>query len=230
MIRWIWRLVRGVIVLLVLGIGLYLGGPFLLASAGRYLVAKDTLVRADMAVVLPGELFLSVPEAARLYHEGLAPTIVLINDARPRGQEDLLRVGLRYPDPLEASLRLLAALRVPRKAILTIPDRAESTQAEAELVSRLLSRRSVRTLILVAPKARSRRARAVFAKRLSNQVGLVMHPVPTDPFDPDRWWTRHTDARQVIWEYAALTIWWQGALWRAVVGADGPTPPPVTVR
>jgi len=215
---------------LVLGIGLYLGAPYLFAGVGRYLITQDTLVRADAAIVLRGEPFLSVPEAARLHHEGLAPTIVLTNDSRPRGQEDLLRVGIRYPDPLEVSLRLLAALRVPRKAILTIPDRAESTQAEAEMVSRLLSGRSIRTLILVTSKAHSTRARAVFAKRLSGQVRVLMHPVPTDPFDPDRWWTRHADARQVIWEYAALAAWWRAALWQTVVGAGGTASAPVTVR
>jgi uncharacterized SAM-binding protein YcdF (DUF218 family) len=201
-----------------------------LAGAGRYLITQDTLVQADMAVVLPGAPFLAVPEAARIYHEGLAPKILLINEARPRGQDDLLRVGIRYPDALEVSLQLLAALRVPREAILTIPERSESTHAEAEMVSRVVAGRSLRTLIVVTTKAHSTRARKVFTARLGSKVGLVIHPVPADPFDPDRWWKERADARQAMWEYAALADLWRRSLWRTAVGDSGRTPPSVTVR
>lgn len=223
-------MVRGLVIVLVLGAGMYLGGPYLLAGVGRYLITRDTLVQADLAVVLPGELFLSVPEAARIYHEGLTPRILLLNEPRPRGQEDLLRMGIRYPDSLEASLQLLATLRVPRQAILTVPDRVESLQAEVDAVSRVLAGRSVRTLIVIVPKAHSRRARHVFVARLAGAVGLVMHPVPGDPFDPDGWWKRRTDARQAVWECLALADWWRSALWRRLVGAGETAPPPVTVR
>jgi uncharacterized SAM-binding protein YcdF (DUF218 family) len=154
----------------------------------------------------------------------------LINETRPRGQEDLLRVGIRYPDALEVSLQLLAALRVPRAAILTIPERAESTQAEAEMVFHVVAARSLRRLIIVTTKAHSTRARKVFTERLGGKVSLVMHPVPTDPFDPDRWWKERTDARQAMWEYAALADWWRRSLWRRVVGDSKTTPPSVTVR
>jgi hypothetical protein len=223
-------MVRGLAIVLLFGTGIYLGAPYLLAGAGRYLVTQDTLVRADLAVVLPGDLFLSVPEAARIYHEGLAPKILLINESRPRGQEDLLRAGIRYPDTLEASLQLLTALRVPRQAILTIPDRAESLQVEADVVSRVVAGRSVRTLIVITSKAQSRRARQVFVTRLDGKVRLVIHPVPGDPFDPERWWRERTDARQTVWEYAALLDWWRSALWRKLLGAGETAPPPVTVR
>jgi hypothetical protein len=120
-----WRLVRARVTVLVLGGALYLGGPYLLTHAGRYLITQDPLVKADMALVLSGQPYLCVPEAARLYHEGLVPKILLVNEPRPPGQDDLLRLGIRYPDGLEISLQLLEALRVPREAILTIPERAD---------------------------------------------------------------------------------------------------------
>jgi len=97
MIRLMWRLVRALAALLVLGGALYLGGPYLLAHAGRYLIAEDPVTKGDMAVVLSGQPYLCVPEAARLYHERLATKILLFNAPRPPGQEDLLRVGTRYP-------------------------------------------------------------------------------------------------------------------------------------
>jgi uncharacterized SAM-binding protein YcdF (DUF218 family) len=218
MIRLIWCILRMLVVLLILGGGLYLGGPSLLRFAGSYLITRDAPVKADMAVVLSGQPYLRVPEAARLYHEGSIAKILLINEPRPRGQDDLLRVGIRYPDSLEVSRQLLEALRVPRGGILTIPDRADSTQTEAEMVSRFLSGRSVQTLLIVTSKAHSARARKVFEASLGSKVTLVMHPVPADPFDPDRWWRDRMDFRQVVWEYAALMDWWLHGLWRSVVG------------
>jgi hypothetical protein len=38
------------------------------------------------------------------------------------------------------------------------------------------------------------------------------------------------DAKQTVWEYAALLDWWRGALWRTMVGAGETAPPPVEVR
>ena len=73
MIRLIWRTVRALLMLLVLSVGVYLGGPYLLASAGRYLITQDPLVKADMVLVLSGQPYLRIPEAARIYHEGMAP-------------------------------------------------------------------------------------------------------------------------------------------------------------
>lgn len=230
MLRLVWRLVRTLVVVLVLGGALYLGGPYLLTHAGRYLVAEDSLIKADMAVVLSGQPYLCVPEAARLYHERLTPKILLINAPRPPGQENLLRVGIRYPDALELSLQLLEALRVPREAILTIPERADDLPAEAHAVSRFLAGRPARTLILVMPKAQTGRARKIFEEALGAKVTLVMHPAPADPFDPDRWWQNGNDFRQAVWEYAALAGVWGGGLWRAVVGQVTSLPPPVTVR
>jgi len=143
------RIVRALVTVLVLGSVLYLGGPYFLTFAGRYLITQDPLVKADMALVLSGQPYLRVPEAARLYHERLIPKILLVNEPRPPGQEDLLRLGIRYPDDLEISLQILEALRVPREAIVTIPERADNTQAEADMVSGFISARSVRTLIII---------------------------------------------------------------------------------
>jgi hypothetical protein len=230
MIRLMWRLVRGLVTLLVLGAALYLGGPYLLAQAGRYLIAEDPLVKGDMVVVVSGQPYLCVPEAARLYHERLAPKILLINAPRPPGQEDLLRVGIRYPDALELSLQLLEALRVPRDAILGISERAGDLQAEALAVSRFLASRSARTLILVTPKAQTARARKIFGATLESKVNLVMRAASTDPFDPDRWWKNRDDFRQAVWEYVALMDVWRRGLWRAAVGEATSAPPAVTVR
>ena len=230
MIRLLWRIVRTLLVLLVLVGGLYVAGPYLLASAGHYLITRDGLAKSDMVLVLTGQPFLRVPEAARIYHEGLAPQVLLTNEPRPPGQEELFRLGIRYPDSLEISLQLLEALRVPRAAIVTIPERAVSTQAEMEIVSRFLADRRVRTLTIVTSKAHSTRAHKIFAAGLGPKTRLLMHPVPADPFDPDRWWKDRASFKQALAEYQALADMWRAGAWRAIVGETTAIPPPVTVR
>ena len=230
MLRLIWRLIRLLLVLLLLGTGLYLGGPYLLRALGHYLITSHPLAKADLVVVLSGEPFLRVPEAARVYHEGLAPEILLPNAPRPRGQEDLFRLGIRYPDAQEISLELLEALRVPKQTIHTLGERSDSTQAEMQAVSRFLASRSVRTLIVVTSKAHSTRAYKIFAAGLEPKIRVLMHPVPADPLDPDRWWKDRQDLRQVLHEYEALLDVWRQELWRMVRGEASQEPPSVTVR
>jgi uncharacterized SAM-binding protein YcdF (DUF218 family) len=98
------------------------------------------------------------------------------------------------------------------------------------MVSRFLSGRSARTIIIVTTQAHTTRARKIFAATLGLKVGLVMHPVSADPFDPGRWWNNLADVRQTVWEYAALVDLWRRGLWRAVVGEATLVPPAVTVR
>jgi len=226
----IWRLGRLVLVGVVLAVGLYFGSPYLLAGMGRYLVTEHPLGKADMILVLSGEPYLRVPEGARLYHQGLGPKVLLTNEPKARGLDDLLRSGIRFPDNQEVSLAILEALRVPRGAILTIQERSNSTRAEAESVSRFLKSHPVRKLIIVTSKSHTTRAHKIFSNGLGSGIQLIMHPVSSDPFEPTRWWQDRLNAKQVLHEYQALIDFWQLSLWKAAVGEVTASPPPVTVR
>ncbi len=161
---------------------------------------------------------------------GWRPRILLTNEPRPRGQEELLRLGIRHPDSQELSLQLLEALRVPRGAIVTIPERTDSTRAEMQIVSRFLAGRSVRTLIIVTSKAHTTRAHKIFTAGLGPPVRVVMRPVSADPFDPGHWWKDRSDSKQVLWEYQALADFWRLRFWALIVGEATTVPPAVTVR
>ena len=79
-------------------------------------------------------------------------------------------------------------------------------------------------------KAHSTRAYKIFAAGLEPRIHVLMHPVPADPLDPDRWWKDRQDLRQVLHEYEALLDVWRQELWRMVRGLASHEPPPVTVR
>ena len=144
--------------------------------------------------------------------------------------DDLVRSGIQYPDDQELALKILEALRVPRHAILTTPEQADSTRAEAETVARFLKRHPARTLILVTSKSHSTRAGKILNAVLDPRVRVLVHPVPSDPFRPDRWWKDRTDTKEVLHEYGGLADYWRLRLWGGLVGHFTAVPPPVTVR
>ncbi|OGB93727.1 MAG: hypothetical protein A3G35_14170 [candidate division NC10 bacterium RIFCSPLOWO2_12_FULL_66_18] len=230
MLRLIWRLGRLLAVLLVLILAVYLGRPYLLTAIGRYLITEHPPGKADLILVLSGQTVLRVPEAARLYHEGFAPKILLTREPTVRGTEELLRVGLRFPDSQETAITILEALRVPRNVILTISERADSTRAEMLTVVRFLKSHPAKRLIIVTNKSHTTRAYKIFATGLEPGIQLIMHPVPNDPYDPNRWWQDRADAKDVLHEYQALADFWRLRLWAMAVGQFTTAPPPVTVR
>lgn len=227
--RLIWRLGRLFVVTLVLVIGLYFGSPYLLTALGRYLITEQRLAKADLVLVLSGQIPLRVPEGARIYHQGLAPKILLTREPKERGSEELSRLGIPYPESQENALRILEALRVPRKAILTLQERSNSTRAEMQAVGRFLKTHPVKSMIIVTTKSHTTRAYQIFSTGLEPGIRLIMHPVPNDPFDPARWWHDRKDVKDVLHEYEALADFWRLRIWAAVVGQSAP-PPPVEVR
>ena len=230
MLRLIWRLIRLVVLMLVLGLGLYLGAPYLLTAMGRYLITEHPLAKADLILVLGGEPFLRVPEGARVYHEGYAPKILLTNEPKPKGTEDLLRLGIRMPDNQQNAFTILEALHVPQSAVLAIQERANSTRAEMQAVARFLKSQPARTLIIVTSKSHTTRAYKIFSAGLGSRFRLIMHPVPNDPFDPTRWWRERRDAKEVLHEYQALVDFWRLRLWDVLVGPFTAPPAAVTAR
>lgn len=229
MFRLLWRLIRLTVACLVLGVGFYFGGPYLLAGLGHYLVTERAPAKADLLVVLAGEPFLRVPEAARLYHRGLAPTILLAREVFPPGFEEVRQLGMAFPDSLEISLRILAGLHVPRSAILTLAEPADSTWAEAEAVGRFLAGRPVQSLILVTSRSHTTRAQKIFASGLGSGFQVGVHPVGPDPFNPARWWRQRADVKQVIHEYLGLADYYRRRLWEWIGGQLGGAPPPVRI-
>jgi len=234
MLGLMWRLARLAAAMLVLGLGLYFGYPYLLGALGRYLVTEHPLAKADLILVLSGQPFLRVPEAARIFHEGFAPKILLTNEPKERGLDDLLRMGIRFPDSQEISLKILEALRVPRDAILTIQERPNSTRAEMRVVARFLESQPVKRVIIVTNKSHTTRAYKYYTAGLGSRVEVIMRPVPRDPYDPARWWRDRHDAKDLLHEYQALVDYWRLKLWellgRQFRRAPAPVPASATAR
>jgi len=229
-IRLLFRLIRLIVFCLVLGIGLYLGGPYLLTAIGQYLVAPPSAGRADLLVVLAGEPYLRVPEAARLYHEGQGAAILLTGEVPPPGFAELRQQGIEFPDSQDIALAILAAMRVPRSAVLTIAERADTTRAEMEAVGRFLRDRPSKRLTLVTSRSHTGRAVKIFTTGLGSAVRIQANPPRNDPFDPAGWWRKRADYKQVLYEYAGLADFWRIRFWEWAVGWLRSAPPVLAVR
>ncbi len=228
MLRLLWRVLRLTVLLLALGVGVYFFHGPLLAPIGRHLVATDPLEPSDWIVVLAGSPYLSAAEAARLYHERWAPAILLTNQPRPRGQDDLLRLGVPVKDSQETARGLLGALRVPAEAVKTLPDRSGTMVDELQAVRRFLAGHAIRGVILVPSKVQSARARRLCQAELGPTTRCTIRPPAGDSYDPTRWWMDREDVAAVVQEYAALITDMSRSWWRSV-GTQS-VPPAVTIR
>jgi uncharacterized SAM-binding protein YcdF (DUF218 family) len=126
------------------------------------LLPRADVSKSDAIVVLsawakpPGELNESglrrTLAAGRLYRAGVAP-VVVVTGGRPTSEDE--------GDALDACVRLLEELGVPRSAI-TVEDQSANTHESAVNVARLASARSWTRLAIVTDDTHMRRARLAF--------------------------------------------------------------------
>ena len=104
--------------------------------------------------------------AARLYHAGKAP-LIIISSGNVSG-------GLKRPSRARAMWMLLDALGVPDDAVV-LEERSRNTRQNAVFTERIAADRGIRRVLLVTSYWHLRRAEAVFRR-----VGLEVIPVATD--------------------------------------------------
>jgi uncharacterized SAM-binding protein YcdF (DUF218 family) len=186
----------------------------LLKGLGGLIVRDDTAVPSDAIVVLHTgvEAYPRLIEAARLYRDSLADTVVVNGGRKSDTLRSLESKGYRPCCPWQEDvLRIFSLLGVPRKQVLAIdaPD-AFDTISEAGAVGAELTRRGMRRILLTTSKYHSRRAAYIWNRMYRDQLSIRTVAAASDPFDPSGWWR---DGRQIRWmlaEYGAwVYYWWQ---------------------
>lgn len=183
----------------------------LMRAAGAYLVVADPLEAADVIVLLSGNPILVAPEAAKLFKEGWAPRIILVSEARPEGYDDLRRDGVRVPRDHEIAMSILEGYGVPKERVELLDEETAGTYPELQVIGRYVRWVGLRRVIAVCLKNHSRRVRAILRAAMHPWGRYVVHPVPGDPYRPDRWWWDRLSFRRVVLEYAKLINFW---VWR----------------
>lgn len=178
---------------------------------GRFLQHEDPLSHADAIFVLAGTRAERWLEAADLYREGYAPTIVLSPGIVEAGEFWLRARGIPFPTDAELARNAMVQMGIPARAIVTPFENIDNTAAEA-LLLRTLSREHHWThVIIVTSKYHTRRAGFAFRRALKGTgVTVIMRATRYDDADPARWWHHRSDLRFVLLEWEKLVAYWGG--------------------
>ncbi len=199
---WRWRLL-GALVLLA-GVGV-LVSPFILRAVGRFLVIADSLEPSDAIVVMAGEVPFRQLEAARLFHQGLAPWIILTREHERPGRRKLRELGLEPTERRELARMVLERLNVPRGAIRFVNASGVNSADELASIRRLAVAEGFRHIIIVSSPHHMRRIRVIWKQGANPAVEARLHPaLEEDGFDPDRWWTSRVGAEYLVHEYFGI--------------------------
>lgn len=173
--------------------------------ATDWLVRGDTPGRADAIVVLSGDP-LRVVYAAELFHNGLAPQVILTVEKRGREREKLDELGIPFPRMENVYRDVLLKLGVPREAIRMVGHELASTAAEGVALKAAVKPGT--TLLIVTSPYHTRRSRMVFEAHFPAETIRVVSD-PKDPF-PRRWWTDQDAARNTLLEFAKTAFFLAG--------------------
>jgi uncharacterized SAM-binding protein YcdF (DUF218 family) len=133
--------------------------------------------------------------AARLYHSGVAPYIV-VTGRRPLSTDE--------GDALEASRRLLGELGVP-PAATTIEDHSANTRDSAVNVGKLARERGWNRLVLVTDATHMRRTRLAFARE---RLQISCMPTMLWEIGGERPSIRLAKLGAVVHEYGGILYYW----------------------
>jgi uncharacterized SAM-binding protein YcdF (DUF218 family) len=90
---------------------------------------------------------------------------------------------------------------VPSEAIRVLPGPIDGLNTEVAAIARYVHDERPASLLYVAPRDHTRRARWLFERLLPDGTKLLVHAPRTDPYHPDTWWHSREGGREVAMEY-----------------------------
>jgi len=182
-------IVKLLIAVVVLAAMVYFSAGLWLPAMGRALVYDDGPGKADIAVVLAGDVLgFRVTGAAELVRNGYVPAAII------SGPPSLY--GINEAD---AAIQYLVRQGYPQESFIALKHEANSTRDEAIVVLDELQRRGVRSFVLVTSNFHTRRARRIFLETERQRGGgpqIRMLATPDRDYDPTAWW-RSRQGRKV---------------------------------
>jgi uncharacterized SAM-binding protein YcdF (DUF218 family) len=183
---------------------------WMVARVGHWLVVEDPLESARAIVVLGGHLPFRALEAARIYHQGLAPEVWLTGGERPSEEAALKKLGVPYIREETYNREVLERMGVPGPSIYLLESPARNTVDELLGVARQLKKVGGQRVILVTSKPHSRRVKATWRALVGDAPRAEVRWTSDDPYNPNRWWENTADALAVSRECLGLLNVWAG--------------------
>ena len=181
-------------------------------TLGALLHQEDPLQKADVIFVLAGARIERIAEGGQLYLEGWAPRLLLSREARDGGEIALTERGIPVPSEADVQRETLIRMGVPTDAIDTVDEEQMATAMETASLYDAASTHGWRTVIVVTSKLHTARAGLAMRRRFEGTgVHIVMRGSRYDDADVERWWTRRSTLRFVLFEAQKLLAYWIGA-------------------
>jgi uncharacterized SAM-binding protein YcdF (DUF218 family) len=196
--------------LLLLALAAYALRAPLLTGVARLLTVRDPVSRADLVLVLGGEINTRPFHAAGLYRRGVAPRVVLVRER----SGPAVREGL-YPNRTDVAVRILRRGGVPAGAIVVLepPGGASSTGEEARALHGYLRSSGARRVVVVTNPYHSRRARLVLRRATRGlPAEILMAPAPAFGFGETDWWRSEDGLLAYFGEFVKLPVYLAGGL------------------
>ena len=151
-----------------------------------FVVAEQTMTRADALVVMAGSRYERIPAAARLYHQGAAPRILLTNDGVRSAWSAKHKRNLYE---VEWAREQLLELGVPSDAIELLEYTKSGSYYDALNTRKfVLADGTVRSLLVVTSYYHSQRTLWTFHRIFSGTgVQIGVYPIPKDLQYKGRW-------------------------------------------
>ena len=194
---------KGIIIVAVIFIALFLLREPIMIYAGSALVAQDKPREADAIVVLMGSVPDRVAHGADLYREGYVDSLLMVRTEEYEDYEVMEKMDLEVPGTVDINVDIARQMGVPEEDITVIEYGSDSTFDEVVAIKEYLKGKDKESLIVVTSKYHSARAEATF-ERVLDEVEIISSPSPYDPFDAEKWWKERAHTRSVILEYQKL--------------------------
>jgi uncharacterized SAM-binding protein YcdF (DUF218 family) len=156
----------------------------ILTAAGNFLIVEDNLKPCTYAFVLSGGPWDRGNEAARLFKEGMADTLVCTGENIPH---DFKALGLNLTES-EITEKNLINQGIPQGNILLIRQ-GTSTQEESEIILSFCKQKGVKQIIVISTDFHTRRISQVFKRKFRQEnIEVLICAAPSSSYDARQWW------------------------------------------
>jgi uncharacterized SAM-binding protein YcdF (DUF218 family) len=177
----------------------------ILTGVASLLISENPVQPADLMAISISSPRKAALEAAQLYQQGMAPRIFMVAGSnRPVESSDIAIWKLGVPGCLsdgEADLMILERSGVPRDAIVALPDPLDGFVPEIDAIADYVRQSSARSLLFIAARSHTARARWLLKRALPSGTRLIMRSPDSDGFRADSWWQTRARSREVLEEY-----------------------------
>ena len=170
---------------------------------GRWLVKDDMPSHADALVILMGNFPERVLQAADLYSQCRAESIIIVEESMG-AYRSLQKRGINIISKTTQAVESCVALGVPENKITVLPGDARSTLTEALVIRDYLRTTGpIDSLVLVSSPYHLRRATLIFNKALKElepPVWVGCSPSAYSDYNASGWWRKKEDIQDVLSE------------------------------